>query len=141
MAPPHFQGSVGGGTSCAQRTSWIWVKKPSRLGFLQNHPPTVRDHRLPPKLLPVRVEGYALNSHLKKKAVDEPQGFVTWMILCQPLALMRASSGPSSTAGPSGSLQRASKASRASRPSRKPFPHKFAAVRARTRPLDVGASL
>ena len=39
MAPPHFQGSVGGGTSCAQRTSWMLPKKPSKLGFLQNpHP-------------------------------------------------------------------------------------------------------
>ena len=39
MAPPHFQGSVGGGTSCAQRTSLMLFKKPSKLGFLQNpHP-------------------------------------------------------------------------------------------------------
>ena len=28
--------------------------------------PAVRHHRLPPKLLPVRVEGYALNSRLQK---------------------------------------------------------------------------
>ena len=39
MAPPHFQGSVGGGTYCAQLTSWMLPKKPSKLGFLQNpHP-------------------------------------------------------------------------------------------------------
>ena len=53
-------GSVGGGTSCAQRTSLMLLKKPSKLGFLQNPHP----YRLPPKLLPVRVSGYALNSHL-----------------------------------------------------------------------------
>ena len=28
MAPPHFQGSVGGGKSCAQRTSLMLPKKP-----------------------------------------------------------------------------------------------------------------
>ena len=31
MAPPHFQGSVGGGTSRAQRISWMLPKKPSKL--------------------------------------------------------------------------------------------------------------
>ena len=36
MAPPHFQGSVGGGTSCAQRTSLMLPNNPSKLGFLQN---------------------------------------------------------------------------------------------------------
>ena len=39
MAPPHFQGSVGGGTSCAQRTSLMLPKKPSKLGFLQHSHP------------------------------------------------------------------------------------------------------
>ena len=39
MAPPHFQGSVGGGTSCAQRTSVMLPKKPSKLGFLQHSHP------------------------------------------------------------------------------------------------------
>ena len=36
MAPPHFQGSVGGGRSCAQRTSLMLSKKPSKLGFLRS---------------------------------------------------------------------------------------------------------
>ena len=39
MAPPHFQGSVGGGKSCAQRTSLMLPKKPSKLGFLQHSHP------------------------------------------------------------------------------------------------------
>ena len=54
MAPPHFQGSVGSGTSCAQRISWTLPKKPLKLGYLQKTHP-VRHHRLPPKLLRVRV--------------------------------------------------------------------------------------
>ena len=45
MAPPHFQGSVSGGTSCAQRTSWMLPTKPSKLGF------AVRHHRLPQKIV------------------------------------------------------------------------------------------
>ena len=52
LTPPHFQGSVGGGTSYAQRTSWMLPKKPSKLGFF-----IVRIHRLPPNLLPVRGLG------------------------------------------------------------------------------------
>ena len=35
-------------------------------GLSSKLPPAVRHHRLPPKLLPVRVLGYALNSHLQK---------------------------------------------------------------------------
>ena len=35
-------------------------------GLSSKLPPAVRHHRLPPKLLPVRVQGYALNSHLQK---------------------------------------------------------------------------
>ena len=41
MAPPRFQGSVGGGTSCAERISWMLPKKPSKLGFRQNPSPAV----------------------------------------------------------------------------------------------------
>ena len=39
MAPPHFQGSVGGGKSCAQRTLLMLPEKPSKLGFLQHSHP------------------------------------------------------------------------------------------------------
>ena len=35
-------------------------------GLSSTLPPAVRHHRLPPKLLPVRVSGCALNSHLEK---------------------------------------------------------------------------
>ena len=42
-------------------------------------------HRLPPKLLPVRVYGCALNSHFKKKEIDAPQRLPAWMILGQRL--------------------------------------------------------
>ena len=45
MAPPHFQESVGGGTSCAQRTSWKYG----------NFPPAVRHQKLPPQLFLVRA--------------------------------------------------------------------------------------
>ena len=35
MALPHFQGSVGGGTSCAQQTSLMLPKQPSKLAFFK----------------------------------------------------------------------------------------------------------
>ena len=43
MAPPHFQGSVGGGTSCAQRTS-LMLPKNIETGLSSKLPPAVRHH-------------------------------------------------------------------------------------------------
>ena len=68
MAPLHFQGSAGGGQSCAQRISLMLPKKPSRLVFLQH------SHPLPPKLLPVRVQGPPGASE-SLEAPEGPQGF------------------------------------------------------------------
>ena len=40
----------------------------AKAGLSSTPPPAVRHHRLPPKLLPVRVQGYALNSHLRESS-------------------------------------------------------------------------
>ena len=41
-------------------------------GLSSKLPPAVRHHRQPPKLLPVRVKGYAPNSHLNKIVFSHP---------------------------------------------------------------------
>ena len=55
MVPPHFQGSVGGGASCAQRPRRDTVRESIATGISSISPTAVRSHRLPRKLLPVRV--------------------------------------------------------------------------------------
>ena len=65
-----------GATPLAGICGWRQILRPANFidvaqeaietGLSSTLPPAVRHHRLPHKLLPVRVQGYAFNSHLQK---------------------------------------------------------------------------
>ena len=92
MAPPHFQGSVGGGTSCAQRTSLMLPKKPIETGLSSTLPLAVRHHRLPPELLPTSLKDEKL-----KGAAWVPGGLQGPP---QPQAPLQGPPGPTYLEGP-----------------------------------------